>query len=102
MARSRACLQSHKTNRCNLPIHHDPNDNPNIHYYSLTSIRRFARGILVLTAVVMLTVPIFVLYFVEQMAIRLGLIAVFGLLFALAMSVATKIRNADVFVALAA
>jgi hypothetical protein len=62
----------------------------NVHYYSMTAIRRSVRAMMVIVAVSILIAPAFALYFVHSMVIRLALIAVFSLLFALALSLGTQ------------
>lgn len=73
-----------------------------VHYYSVTTIRRFARTLLLIFSIVILVVPVVVLFYVHRMEIRLGLIAVFSFLFAAAFGLGTNSRNHEIFVALAA
>lgn len=57
---------------------------------------------LTIFAVAVLVGPLFALHYAKKQVLRLALIAVFSLVFALAVSLATKSRNFEIFAATAA
>jgi len=73
-----------------------------VQYYSATSIRRLVRAALTIAAVIFLVAPLFALNYARKQELRLALIGVFSLIFALAVSFATKSRNFEIFAAIAA
>jgi hypothetical protein len=73
-----------------------------VYYYSKKTIRRVVRSILTTVAVAILVAPIFILYYVTKPVIKLALITVFSFCFALSLALWTKIRNHEIFAAIAA
>jgi hypothetical protein len=80
---------------------HAPHD-PSVHFYSEHAIYQSVRAGLVIVAVLMLIVPMFILYYITATGLRLGLIAFFSAVFALAVALGTECRNYEVFTVLAA
>lgn len=73
-----------------------------VEFYSATNVRRVVRAALTIVAVVILVGPLFALNYAKQTVLRLVLIGVFALCFALAISFGTKSRNFEIFAAIAA
>ena len=77
-------------------------DHPNLHLYSKRRIDMVVRLVLVLITVGLLVGPSAILYFVTaQSALKICLIMVFTLLFALALSVCTKAKRHEMLAATA-
>lgn len=71
-------------------------------FFSSKAIKRFVRVILTLTAVTSLVTPVTLLYYVKFRSMALFIIAVFACCFALALAIATKIKNHEIFAVMAA
>lgn len=72
------------------------------HYYSDETVQKSATFIGIVGAVVLLETAIVILYFVDNDHIRFGVVALFTLLFAVAIGLCSNARRAEMFGACAA
>ena len=68
-----------------------------VHYYSSLIVQRVARSVVSAGAVLLIVGPTFALYFEENPAIRLVLVLVFALTFAIVVALTTTAKYYEIF-----
>ena len=68
----------------------------------MTTIRHLVRIVVTIAAVFVITGPTFALYFERRLIIRLVLVVVFSLAFAVMLSIMTACKNQEIFAIVAA
>ena len=76
--------------------------NPDIVQYDDTRLTTISKAVSVVFASLVPTVSVLVLYFIENMLVRIGLLVVFTAVFSAALALFTKARKIEIFSAIAA